>query len=229
MSRVPYCFVRRKYNRLVGFFLKFRHLAIFVAALLSSFPFSVFSRTGPAPEGRGTVTVAYTLGRPANTFTPSQALGAGVDGHEKGDTRRMLSRRNVREMLTAGLKPLSYRLRTELGDEAWHWNPAGSWSDKERKRGYWTSSSSAGAPIAASYGYRLPRRGNTTDQANDDGYSRLDDGDPRRPLSILARPVRLAAHTRTRPPAARPPARAHPPASGRGVKRPPPTLLVDRR
>ena len=167
------------YNRLAGFPLKFRHLAIFVAVLLSSFSLSGFSPTGPAPEGRGTVTVAYTPGRPANTFTPSEALGAGVDGHEKGDTRRMLNGRNVREMLSAGLKPLSYRLRTELGDEAWHWDPAGSWSDERRRQGYWTSSSSAGAPIAVSYGYRLPRRGNTIDQANNDGYSRLDDGDPR--------------------------------------------------
>lgn len=159
---------------------KHRHLAIFFAALLASWPHPGFNSPDPAPsEGRGTVNVNYTPGRPANTFTPSQALGAGVDGHEKGDTRRMLSRRNVREMLSAGLKPLTYRLRTELGDEAWHWNPAGSWSDEKKRQGYWTSSSSNAAPITVSYGYRLPRRGNTTDQANDDGYSRLDDGDPR--------------------------------------------------
>src|SRR5205085_12206774 len=120
--------------------LKFRDLAIFVAALLASFPPHGLNRTGPAPQGgRGTVTVAYTPGRPANAFKPSEALGACVDGHERGDSGRMLSRRNVREMLSAGLKPLSYRLRTELGDEAWHWNPAGTWSDAKNRRGYWTS------------------------------------------------------------------------------------------
>src|SRR5258706_8105818 len=124
-----------------------------------------------------TVTVRIRPGHPANRFIPSHALGAGIDGHEKGEADRQLKPENIKEMLSAGLKSLTYRLRTELAIDAWHWNPRGTWSDESRRQGYWVSDGTAAEPIQSSWGYRLPRRGSTVDNGNDDGYSRLDDGD----------------------------------------------------
>ena len=108
---------------------------------------------------------------------PSEALGAALDGHQKGDVDRTYSPESVKELASIPFYRLAYRLRTELGAAVWHWNPQGSWSDPEHAQGYWTSSATAEKPILSSYGYKLPRRGNTHDQANHDGYSRLDDDD----------------------------------------------------
>src|SRR2546427_1066047 len=160
--------VRSPLNRLFCFFLAF--------VLLTE---SVNPLTSKAQTGAAKITIRFRPGHPVNRFVPSHAFGAALDGHEEGEVEHMLSPKNVKEMLTAGLRPVSYRLRTELAVEAWHWNPKGTWSERGRRQGYWTSSGpgTTGKPISVSYGYRLPRRGSTSDQANDDGYSRLDDGD----------------------------------------------------
>jgi hypothetical protein len=151
---------------------KFLHLLI--CAVFSLQPITVFSQR----VRDATVTVKFTPGHPANRFSPSHALGAAIDGHGKGTIDLQLTAPNIQAMLSAGFKSLAYRLRTELANDSWHWNPQGKFSDGPGQQGYWTSNSEPGAPISLSYGYRLPRRGNTIDQANDDGYSRLDDGDP---------------------------------------------------
>jgi hypothetical protein len=128
-------------------------------------------------QRRATTTITIDTSRPANRIMPSRALGAGVDGHAKGVNDLQLTPPNIREMQSAGMKSLTYRLRTELAGDVWHWNPRGTWSEAQSRQGYWTSDAAIGEPISLSFGYSLPRRGNTIDQANNADYSRIDDGD----------------------------------------------------
>src|ERR1700694_2359762 len=156
-------------------FLYLKMIGKTVAVLLLSFhaPF-IFAQKTTKPVA---LNILYTPGRPANSFRPSDVLGAAFDGHWGGEIDRILTPPNIRAMKSVGLPLTSYRLRTELGDEAWHWNPNGSWSMPQQQQGYWTSDTAGNTPVALSFGYALPRRGNTHDNANDDGFSRLDDGD----------------------------------------------------
>src|SRR5437588_3026804 len=131
------------------------------------------ARDDEKPFAVSAVVIAH---HPVNQCVPTKALGAGVDGHERDECARMFTDKNIAEMRSAGFGPLTYRLRTELAGEVWHWNPRGTWSNPVLQCGYWISDDSLAEPINLSYGYRLSRRGNTIDQANDDGYSRITDG-----------------------------------------------------
>lgn len=114
--------------------------------------------------------------RPLALFSADQAFGASIDGADSHEIAPMFRPINVAAMRGSGFSEMAYRLRTELANEAWHWSAQGHWSDPAHARGYWTSDDGGDSRQLVTYGYRLPRRGNTIDQANDDGYSRLDDG-----------------------------------------------------
>jgi hypothetical protein len=123
------------------------------------------------------VVVDLSAGKPVNVFRPDEAFGGGLDGMGQGEVAATYTPGNIKAMRQVGLRKITYRLRTELGNQVWHWNPQGRWSDSAHAQGYWTSSDKPGAAINLSHGYDLPRRGMTKDNANNAGYSRLDDGD----------------------------------------------------
>jgi hypothetical protein len=135
---------------------------------------------GPQSSGPGLLVDPVTIdtSRPLDSFTPAAALGVALDGMGEGDVERLLTPSNIARMREAGLKRVAYRTRPELGVEVWHWAEEGTWSDPVHRQGYWTGSDNPSHAGPVTWGYSLPRRGDTIDNANNVGYSRLDDGDP---------------------------------------------------
>ena len=112
------------------------------------------------------------------SFDPDQALGSSMDILSHDVVEKIYTGPMVKQCLSAGWGPITYRQNTELTIAAWHWNPNGAWSDAANRRGYFTGSAELGEPIRHSYGYPLPHRGTTRNGGAEHGYSRLTDGDP---------------------------------------------------
>src|SRR5271170_2816866 len=144
-----------------------------VSMLLAAIAPCAFGQAGAG----STIRVDIAAGHSTNSFAPDRALGAGIDRLTYGATDKLYTDPMIKQMLSAGWMPVSYRQNTELHVEAWHWNPTGTWSHSDEK-GYFTGSASLGDPIRHSYGYPLPQRGVTrNDGTETEGYSRLTDGD----------------------------------------------------
>jgi len=144
-------------------------------ALLCLTVMLVMARPLPAQ----TIRVDAPADHQVNSFSPFYALGSTVDRVPSNATDVFFQPDQINQILSAGWGAISYRQNTELFVQAWHWNPKGNWSDPTGK-GYFTGDANPTEMIRHSYGYSLPHRGFTRNQGSeDDGYSRLNDGDPK--------------------------------------------------
>ena len=124
-----------------------------------------------------TVRVDVTPGH-AIAVDPDKAMGTSMDILPAREFDAIYSDAIIKESLSAGWGPVTYRQNTELTIDAWHWNPQGSWSNEKEKSGYFTGSAEPGEFLRKSYGYALPHRGTTRSDAGQLEFSRLADGDP---------------------------------------------------
>jgi F5/8 type C domain len=110
-------------------------------------------------------------------FDPDLALGSSIDNLPQNTFEAVYSEPLLKEALSAGWGPITYRLYTELTISSWHWNPNGTWSDAAHQSGYFTGSAEPKDVIRRSFGYSLPHRGSTHSDDPATKFSRLTDGD----------------------------------------------------
>jgi F5/8 type C domain len=139
---------------------------------------AAFASTGAgfSPAAAQTVRVDVTPGR-AIKFDPDKAMGSSMDILPAKEFETVYSDAVLKESLSAGWGPITYRQNTELTIDAWHWNPHGTWSNEKEKSGYFIGSAEPGEFLRKSYAYALPHRGTTRSDAGQFEYSRLTDGD----------------------------------------------------
>lgn len=151
------------------------------AATLSFVPVPLRSAAADAKSGDAAShisTIRISVSATPIVFDPDQALGSSMDILSHDVVEKIYTEPMVKQCLSAGWGPITYRQNTELSIAAWHWNPNGTWSDAANKRGYFTGSSELKEPIRHSYGYPLPHRGHTRNGGAERGYSRITDGSP---------------------------------------------------
>jgi NedA-like, galactose-binding domain len=142
-------------------------------------PLRAATRESATTEASSTIsTVRISSSAKPILFDPDQALGSSMDILSHDVVEKIYTPEMVKQCLSAGWGPITYRQNTELSIGAWHWNPNGTWSDPANKRGYFTGSTDLKEPIRHSYGYPLPHRGHTRNGGAEHGYSRLTDGNP---------------------------------------------------
>jgi len=114
----------------------------------------------------------------ALAFDPDKAMGTSMDILPAKDFDKVYSETIIKEGLSAGWGPMTYRQNTELTYDAWHWNPNGTWSDEKHRSGYFLGSTEPKDFLRKSFGYRLAHRGTTRSDSGQSEYSRMTDGDP---------------------------------------------------
>jgi len=136
---------------------------------------AVLGETNPSASHAALLRV--DAGKAVNNFDPDQSLGSSMDELSVPVIEKVYTPEMVRQWLSAGWGPISYRNHTELAIEAWHWNSKGTWSDPARRRGYFVGDAEPNGFIHDSFGYPLPHRGTTADGGAAFGFGRLTDGD----------------------------------------------------
>ena len=139
----------------------------------------LFALVQPLIVAQNTPAILHVDANPAHahTFIPNRALGTSIDILPKGVVDKIYTPEILKESLSAGWGPITYRQNTELQIAAWHWNPNGQWSDAAHRSGYFTGTAMPSEFLRHSYGYPLPHRGNTRNGGTEHGFSRLTDGD----------------------------------------------------
>ena len=132
-------------------------IAVLLLALLGT------NRTSAQSAAASTTgTVSIDTSHAINSFNPDSALGSSMDVLSHNDIDKIYTPHIIRESLSAGWGPITYRNNSELRMAAWHWNPNGTWSDPSQQSGYFTGSTELKEPIRYILSYALPHRGFST-------------------------------------------------------------------